>query len=134
MGEPLLHPELDRMLDIARSHGFRVCITTNGTLLGKQQTALLAASGLHKVNVSLHAFEANDLAVPFEEYLDVCKEYGMTAIIDMKYSKGWSKTGEDEYVNQILDAIESKGMMDSCVIQTNNHHDITNIRNNSSDA
>lgn len=70
----------------------------------------------------------------FEEYLDVCKEYGMTAIIDMKYSNGWSKAGEDEYVNQILSAIEERGMMDSCVIQTNNHHDITNIRNNSSDA
>mgnify|MGYP003288732933 CR=1 FL=1 len=70
----------------------------------------------------------------FEEYLDVCREYGMTAIIDMKYSQGWSKSGEDEYVNQILDIIESKGMMDSCVIQTNNHHDIVNVRNNSESA
>lgn len=72
--------------------------------------------------------------ISFEEYLDVCKEYGMTAIIDMKYSNGWSQTGEDAYVNQILSTIESKGMMDSCVIQTNNHHDIINVRNNSEDA
>lgn len=72
--------------------------------------------------------------ISFEEYLDVCKQYGMTAIIDMKYSNGWSQTGEDAYVNQILDTIESKGMMDSCVIQTNNHHDIINVRNNSEEA
>lgn len=72
--------------------------------------------------------------ISFEEYLDVCKEYGMTAIIDMKYSNGWSKEGEDDYVNQILSTIEEKGMMDSCVIQTNNHNDIVNVRNNSEDA
>ena len=41
----------------------------------------------------------------FGEYLDICKQYGMTAIIDMKYSNGWSKAGEDEYVNQILSLI-----------------------------
>ena len=72
--------------------------------------------------------------IAFEQYLDVCKEYGMTAIIDMKYSNGWSKAGEDEYVSQILATIEDKGMMDSCVIQTNNKHDITNVRSNSEDA
>ena len=58
----------------------------------------------------------------------------MTAIIDMKYSNGWSKAGEDEYVSQILATIEDKGMMDSCVIQTNNKHDITNVRSNSEEA
>ena len=67
----------------------------------------------------------------FEEYLDVCKEYGMTAIIDMKYSKGWSKNGDIDYVNKILDTINEKDMADSCVIQTNNTNDIINIRQNS---
>ena len=33
MGEPLLHPQLGELLDIAQALGFRVCITTNGTLL-----------------------------------------------------------------------------------------------------
>ena len=88
----------------------------------------------YKLVCSHNAVKKGENPISFEQYLDVCQEYGMTAIIDMKYSKGWSKTGEDEYVNQILDAIESKGMMDSCVIQTNNHHDIINVRNNSEDA
>ena len=83
---------------------------------------------------SHNAVKKGENPISFEEYLDVCKEYGMTAIIDMKYSNGWSKEGEDAYVNQILGTIEEKGMMDSCVIQTNNHHDIVNVRNNSEEA
>lgn len=83
---------------------------------------------------SHNAVKKGENPIAFEQYLDVCKEYGMTAIIDMKYSNGWSKAGEDEYVSQILATIEDKGMMDSCVIQTNNKHDITNVRSNSEDA
>lgn len=83
---------------------------------------------------SHNAVKSGENPISFEQYLDVCKEYGMTAIIDMKYSNGKSKVGEDEYVNHIISIIEEKGMMDSCVIQTNNQHDITNIRNNSYDA
>ena len=65
MGEPLLHSRLERFLEIAGGLGFRVILTTNGTLLKKQQELLLRAPALHKVNISLHAFEANDLAMPF---------------------------------------------------------------------
>ena len=36
MGEPLLHNELDELLSIAKAQGFKVCITTNGTLLDKR--------------------------------------------------------------------------------------------------
>ena len=43
MGEPLLHPELPELLDIAGRMGFRVVLTTNGTLLPKRQRELLAA-------------------------------------------------------------------------------------------
>ena len=35
MGEPLLHPQLGELLDIASRLGFRVIVTTNGTLLKK---------------------------------------------------------------------------------------------------
>ena len=35
MGEPLLHPELDLLLKIAKKYGYKVSITTNGSLLGR---------------------------------------------------------------------------------------------------
>ena len=79
MGEPLLHPNLARFLEIAGEFEFKVILTTNGTLLKKQQDILLSSPALHKVNISLHAFEANDLSVPFAEYLSDCFSFGQAA-------------------------------------------------------
>ena len=76
MGEPLLHPHLERFLALAGEAGFKVILTTNGTLLRKKMEILRNAPALHKINISLHAFEANDLAVPFETYLDDCFAFG----------------------------------------------------------
>ncbi len=68
MGEPLLHPQLGALLDIAGELGFRVCLTTNGTLLGEKAELLLAAPSLHKLSVSLHSMEGNG-AGALEGYL-----------------------------------------------------------------
>lgn len=71
MGEPLLHPQLARLLALADERGIRICITTNGTLLPAREETLLAAQNLHKVSVSLHSFEANGgTAEEQKAYLD----------------------------------------------------------------
>jgi len=62
MGEPLLHPQLAELLSLAAARGMRVCLTTNGTLLGARGETLLAAETLHKVSVSLHSFEGSAVA------------------------------------------------------------------------
>ena len=106
MGEPLCHPLLGRFLELAGQAGFKVILTTNGTLLSKMQDVLLAAPALHKVNISLHAFEANDLAVPFSEYLRGCFAFGKAAegkcIISYRL---WNGGGADELNGQILDTM-----------------------------
>ena len=106
MGEPLCHPLLGRFLELAGQAGFRVILTTNGTLLPKMQDILLSAPALHKVNISLHAFEANDLAVPFSEYLRGCFAFGKAAegkcIISYRL---WNSGGADELNGQILDTM-----------------------------
>lgn len=79
MGEPLCHPKLNRFLELAGKKNFKVILTTNGTLLRKQQELLLSSPALHKINISLHAFEANDLAVPFSQYLEECFSFGKAA-------------------------------------------------------
>ena len=110
MGEPLCHPELSRFLDIADEHGFRVIITTNGTLLKEKQDLLLSKKALHKINVSLHAFEANDLKIPFEEYLNACLSFGVTASKDsdkIVVYRLWNAGGKEELNHKILDAIKS---------------------------
>jgi len=69
----------------------------------------------------------------FEEYLQICKDYGMTAIIDLKYENGPNKFDENLSKN-ILETVEKMGMIDSCVLQTNNPTDVPYIRENASDA
>ena len=106
MGEPLCHPLLGRFLELAGEAGFKVILTTNGTLLPKLQEPLLAAPALHKVNISLHAFEANDLAVPFTEYLRGCFAFGRAAegskIIAYRL---WNQGGADALNGEILDTM-----------------------------
>ena len=103
MGEPLLHPKLERFLELAGEAGFKVILTTNGTLLSKQQAMLLNAPALHKVNISLHAFEANDLAVPFQDYLTGCFEFGKAAEGKKLISyRLWNQGGQDEKNDEIL--------------------------------
>ena len=107
MGEPLLHPKLDRFLQQAGDLGFRVILTTNGTLLKKQQSTLLSATGLHKVNISLHAFEANDLTVPFSQYLEDAFAYGKAAEgKKITVFRLWNNGGADRRNQEILDTME----------------------------
>lgn len=106
MGEPLCHPLLEQFLQLAGEMGFRVILTTNGTLLGKCQQMLLDAPGLHKINISLHAFEANDLRIPFAEYLDGCLQFGKIAAgKKLVVYRLWNRGGADEKNTQILDAL-----------------------------
>lgn len=79
MGEPLSHPQLAEILAIAARLGFRVIVTTNGTLLARQQQTLLGAPCLHKVHISLHSFEANEQG-GFEDYLRGCTQFGRAAM------------------------------------------------------
>jgi len=106
MGEPLLHPKLEQFLELAGSHGFQVILTTNGTLLKKQQEMLLASPALHKINISLHAFEANDLSVPFETYLGDCLAFGKAcAGKKLVVYRLWNQGGEDARNAEILEAM-----------------------------
>lgn len=68
MGEPLLNPNLEEFLEIAYELGFKVNITTNGTLLVKCREILLKAKALRQINISLHSFEANDDGIAFDDY------------------------------------------------------------------
>jgi radical SAM protein with 4Fe4S-binding SPASM domain len=79
MGEPLLHPQLPELLAIAGELGFRVMLTTNGTLLPARQDELLAAPALCKLSVSLHSFEANEER-DFAGYLAGCAAFGRAAM------------------------------------------------------
>ena len=78
MGEPLLHPSLARFLAIAGEKGFRVILTTNGTLLGEKGEILLSAPALYKINLSLQSFEANR-GGKLKDYVNRCAAFAAKA-------------------------------------------------------
>lgn len=60
-GEPLLHPKIGELLDISAEKGFKVNITTNGTLIEKRREQLLNKPAIRQMNFSLHSFDDNNL-------------------------------------------------------------------------
>ncbi len=77
MGEPLVHPQLPRFVEMARLAGFKPMITTNGTLLDRCGDALLT-QGLHKVNISLHSFEGESQK-KHEQYIQKIADFAEKA-------------------------------------------------------
>ncbi len=59
-GEPLLHPKIDKFLDISYKKGFNVNITTNGTLINEVKDKIIKKPALRQVNFSLHSFDGNE--------------------------------------------------------------------------
>ena len=108
MGEPLCHPSLGTFLQLAGDAGFKVILTTNGTLLEKHQALLLESPALHKVNISLHAFEANDLTIPFEEYLNQCFRFAQAAQgRKLVVFRLWNQGGANAQNSFILNKLQS---------------------------
>lgn len=68
-GEPLLHPRLHELLDAAHAKGFRVNITTNGTLITKQRPKIIGKPAIRQMNFSLHSFDGHEGSENREKYL-----------------------------------------------------------------
>ncbi len=114
MGEPLLHPELGKILAAGAERGFRICITTNGTLLKKAEETLLAAESLHKVSVSVHSFEGND-GGDMLPYLETVWDFAEKAakrgvIVALRL---WNSGGAEERNGEVIRFLQEKTGTDS---------------------
>ena len=63
LGEPLLHPKINELIDIA-SNDFKINITTNGYLINSIKT-----KNIRQLNISLHSFD-DKYKVYLNNYLD----------------------------------------------------------------
>lgn len=77
MGEPLTHPKLPEFIRYATEQGFKVSVTTNGTLLRKRKNELLE-SGIYKVNISIHSFEEGSNE-EYQNYISDCMQFADSA-------------------------------------------------------
>lgn len=71
-GEPLMHPELEEILNISDRNNVFVNITTNGTLLLEKVDTLSKSSSLRQVNISLHSINKSksEFLKTQEQYLE----------------------------------------------------------------
>ena len=108
MGEPLLHPLLGRFLQIAGDKGFRVMLTTNGTLLHERAETLLSAPALHKINLSLQSFEANP-GGDLENYVNQCAGFARRASEEGKLCelRLWNHGGLESLNERILEILRT---------------------------
>lgn len=111
LGEPLMHPELETLLDTSATLGFRTCITTNGTLLRKRQALLLAhAEHLGKVSISLHSAEGS--GVPVDAYLgdvlDSAAALSAAGVVTVLRLWNLGEGGENTQNDTILAALHAR--------------------------
>lgn len=136
MGEPLLHPELGRFLDYAGALGFKVIITTNGTLLAERGELLLNSPAVHKVNISLQSFEANRKG-ELDEYISSCAAFAEKAgrLGKICVLRLWNRNGLDSMNSRIeellqvqfpkpwLDSRSSRKLMDRVFLESGERFD-----------
>ena len=109
LGEPLTHPMLPTFIEYATKSGFKVAITTNGTLLPKLGKALIA-SGVYKVNISLHSFEKYGSQEAQKNYISNCIEFADEASMNgvLCVLRLWNKVNTENSIEEKLNEYTSK--------------------------
>ena len=125
LGEPLLHPQILSLINMAYENGFFVNITTNAYLI----TRIKYTTKIRQLNISLHSYSSK-YNISLEDYMkeifSVCDNIDNTYISYRLWVKG-------EYTNSILDCINKHyhtnfSMEDiNSNIKINNHIFINNF-------
>ena len=108
MGEPLTHPKLEEILNIADSFDFRIMLTTNGTLLHEREKLLLNCEKLYKISISLHSFEGNGvLQTELDKYLDSALAFAQKSAARgiITVFRLWNSGGAESYNEHIIDRL-----------------------------
>ena len=69
-GEPLIHSNFGKILDITKKYDIKVKITTNGTLLKQRIDTLQKCDNIKQINISLHS--ENNYPNYFENVFTTC--------------------------------------------------------------
>ena len=69
LGEPLLHPDFEKVLNLLDDYGFKLQLVSNGTLLYKYPD-ILKHSCLRKLSISLHSVNNLNIADSYFETID----------------------------------------------------------------
>ena len=101
MGEPLMHPEINKLIDLA-SESYKINITTNGYYINRIENN----NNVHQINISLHSFDEK-YGKSLNEYLEdifnsVDKLNNNNTIVSYRL---WTN---NKYEKDIIAALEKK--------------------------
>lgn len=104
LGEPLLHPELDAILDVCDKFYVYINIVTNGTLIATNTDILNNHKCIRKVAFSLQSYLANEITIPLTNYLQPIINFinSSSAIIELRLLNQWDNSSISEYLSQSL--------------------------------
>jgi MoaA/NifB/PqqE/SkfB family radical SAM enzyme len=74
-GEPLLHPDIEKLIQRIRHHGMIAGIITNGYLLTPKKIAALNEAGLEHLQISIDNLQPDDVSLKSLKVLDKKLEY-----------------------------------------------------------
>jgi len=70
MGDPLVHPELLKLVEICHEHQVKIFLVTNGVLLREKEEEILLHPAFRQINFSLHSFADNFGSKDPTDYLE----------------------------------------------------------------
>ena len=118
LGEPLMHPEINKLIEYAMKEGFNINITTNGYLIQNLKT------NVRQINISLHSYCGD---IELNEYLDNIfkniKQYKKTYIslriwVKNKYHKEIIKYIENKYNIKIKEPFKNIKLEENIYLNT----------------
>jgi radical SAM protein with 4Fe4S-binding SPASM domain len=116
-GEPMVHPDFFKLVDLASSKGLKLTISTNGTLITPEKAALLKAAEVAYVGISLDGIgEIHDQFRRKEGAFDAAVR-GFRACHEAEQKTGLRLTltrHNVQNIEQILDFIDEEGIQRVC--------------------
>jgi radical SAM protein with 4Fe4S-binding SPASM domain len=113
LGEPLLHPKLQEILQLCNQYGLMANITSNGTLIQNKKTELLHSKALRQINFSLHSFDDEDCSLnsyidPIVHFIQEASEIGNLIISLRLWNLQGSSSCHHSYNSSIFEYLEKK--------------------------
>ncbi len=109
LGEPLLHPDFEKTLDLLDSYGFKLQLVSNGTLLYKYPD-ILKHSCLRKLSISLHSISNVDIDNKYFKTIDRLIENN-DKVIELRFYD--RDNLDDRLKNYLLELEERYGCSDT---------------------